>query len=391
MADHTFKDLKPMTAGIVPITVTERQTRIEKARRLMIESGLDAILIEPGSSLNYFLGVNWGRSERLTAAVLPARGEAAYVCPAFEEARLRGQLIIGSDVRVWDEHEDPYVCVAGILQDRNARTGRIGLEESVRFMVFDGIRRRSPSTEIVSANPVTIPCRSIKSQAEIALMQRASDITIAAYKACISRLRPGVAKSEMQALSQSAHKALGATGGISFEFGEGTAYPHGSGQDNCLKEGDIVLMDGGCGVEGYRSDISRTIVFGEPTRRQREIWDLEKNAQAAAFAAARLGSPMEAVDAAARQVIVDAGFGPGYAVPGLPHRTGHGIGLDVHEWHHVVAGNKTPLAPGMCFSNEPMIAIYGEFGVRLEDCVHMTETGPVYFSRPSPGIDQPFG
>lgn len=390
MPTYTFENLKPMTGDVVPIGIAERQARIEKARGLMIESGLDAILLEPGSSLNYFLGVRWGRSERLNAAILPACGEVAYVCPAFEEARLRGQLTIGSEVRVWDEHENPYGCVAGILKDRGARTHRIGLEEGVRFMVFDGIRRQYPSTEIVSANPVTIPCRSIKSPAEIALLQRATDITVAAFKACISRLRTGIPKSEMQAMSTAAHKALGVGGGISFEFGEGTAYPHGSGKDNCLKEGDVVLMDGGCGVEGYRSDISRTIVFGEPTQRQREIWILEKKAQAAAFAAARLGTPMEDVDAAARQVIVDAGFGPGYAVPGLPHRTGHGIGLDVHEWHHVVAGNKTPLAPGMCFSNEPMIAIYGEFGVRLEDCVHMTETSPAYFSAPSPAIDQPF-
>jgi len=381
-------NLSPMTEGIVPIGLDERRGRVEKARALMAESGLDAILVEPGSSLLYFLGVEWGRSERVTAAVIPAEEDVAYVTPAFEEARLREGLLIGDDVRVWEEDEDPFARVAKILEDRGIR--RLGIEGSVRFFVLDGIRRAAPNTECVSADPVTVPCRAVKSPAEIALMQRAMDITTAAYKACLPLLEEGVMREEFQTAAAHAHATLGAKGGITCQFGETTAYPHGGGESKPLREGDVVLMDGGCTAEGYHSDMSRTIVLGRPTRRQRDIWELEKAAQAAAFEAAQVGAPCEAVDAAARAVITRAGFGPGYKVPGLPHRTGHGIGLDIHEPQSIVKGNRTPLAPGMCFTDEPMIAIYGEFGVRLEDCVHITEEGPRFFTQPSPAIDRPF-
>jgi len=390
MESGRFDELKPMLDGIEPIAMAEREERIERARRLMIENGLDAIFLEAGATLDYFTGVRWSRSERMTAAVLPARGDIAYVCPAFEEERLRELLLFGDDVRVWEEHESPFDQVAAILKDRGMPSGRIGFEESVRFLLFDGIRAAAPQAEIASADPVTIPCRGLKSEAEIALIQRAMEITAEAFKACIARLHEEMSQTQFRELSVAAHKALGTTGHIDVQFGPSTAFPHGSAKTTFLQAGDVVLMDGGCTVEGYWSDISRTIVFGEPTPRQREIWDLEQAVQAAAFAAAQVGVPMEAVDQAARQVIVDAGFGPGYRVPGLPHRTGHGIGLDVHEHYYVVQGNATPLAPGMCFSNEPMIAIYGEFGVRLEDCVYMTEDGPRYFTEPSPAIDQPF-
>ena len=237
---------------------------------------------------------------------------------------------------------------------------------------------------------MTIPCRAIKSPAEIALMQRAMDITVEAYRVCISLLREGMSQVEFTDNSVAAHKALGVEGGIFCQFGESTAFPHGSKELTYLKPGDVVLMDGSCTVEGYYSDISRTIVFGQPTQRHRDVWNLEKEAQAAAFAAAQVGVPCEDVDAAARQVITEAGFGPDYQVPGLPHRTGHGIGLDIHEWYNLVRGNKVVIAPGMCFTNEPMIAIYGEFGVRLEDCMYITEDGPRYFTQPSPSIEQPF-
>jgi Xaa-Pro dipeptidase len=326
----------------------------------------------------------------MLAAVVPARGEIAYVCPAFEEPRLRGLLTLGDDVRVWEEHESPYRLVAGILKDRGIATGTVGMEESVRFFLFDGIRKEAPGLGFVSADPVVVGCRVIKSAAEIALMQRAMDITVAAYTACIPLLEEGMTPREFGAKAAAAHEALGARGGIAAQFGESTAYPHGSAEDTPLRDGDVVLMDGGCAVEGYHSDISRTIVFGEPTQRQRDVWELEKRAQAAAFAAAQVGAPCEAVDAAARKVIVDAGFGPGYKLPGLPHRTGHGIGLDVHECIHLVRGNTTPLAPGMCFTDEPMIAIYGEFGVRLEDCITITADGPRFFTQPSPSIEHPF-
>jgi len=356
----------------------------------MVENEMDAIYLESGSSLFYYTGVRWGSSERMFAAVLPARGELAYVCPAFEESRARELIRFGDDIRTWEEDESPYKRVAEIFSDRGITTGRVGMEERVRFFLFDGIRKEAPTLEYVSADPVTVGCRMIKSAAEIALMQRAMDITAEAYKATIAMLEEGMTKGEFRANAAAAHQALGVTGSIGANFGESTALPHGSIQPRDLREGDVVLMDGGCNVDGYRSDISRTIVFGTPTQRHRDIWELEKRAQAAAFEAARVGAPCEDVDAAARKVIVDAGFGPDYKVPGLPHRTGHGIGLDGHEWTNFVRGNKTSITPGMCFSNEPMIAIPGEFGVRLEDCVYITEEGARYFTEPSPSIEQPF-
>jgi len=390
MPHEKLEDLQPMTDGVSPIPVEEHERRVDKARRLMVDHGLDAMYLEAGSSLRYFTGVRWARSERMLAAVVPARGEIAYVSPAFEEARLREMLLFGDDVRTWQEHEDPRELVAGIFADRGLATGMIGIEETVRFFLFDGIRRRAPQCQLLSADAVTIGCRARKSPAEIALMQRAMDITVRAYRVAMSLLTEGMSQDEFRANAAAAHKALGVQGGIDVQFGPSTAFPHGSKTPTRLRAGDVVLMDGGCTVEGYHSDISRTIVFGEPTRRQRDIWSLEKRAQAAAFAAAQVGAPCETVDTAARAVIAEAGFGPDYEVPGLPHRTGHGIGLDVHEAPHLVRGNTMPLAPGMCFSNEPMIAIYGEFGVRLEDCMVITEDGPRFFTQPSQSIEQPF-
>jgi Xaa-Pro dipeptidase len=379
-----------MTDGIVPISEDERWARIEKARKLMIDEGIDAIYVESGSSLFYYTGVRWRASERMFGFVLPARGEPAYVCPQFEESRAREMIRFGDDVRPWEEDESPYKRVAQIFKDRGITTGKVGIEERVRFFLFDGIRKEAPGIEYVSADPVTIGCRVIKSPAELALMQRAMDITVEAYKATITALHEGMTKDEFRTVAAAAHKALGVQGSIGANFGESTAFPHGSIKPHNLTEGDVVLMDGGCSVEGYRSDISRTIVFGTPTQRQRDIWNLEKEAQAAAFNAAKVGVACEDVDAAARKVIVDAGFGPDYKVPGLPHRTGHGIGLDGHEWTNLVRGNKTPLMPGMCFSNEPMIAIPGEFGIRLEDCIFIADEAAKYFTQPSPSIEQPF-
>ena len=387
---ESISKLRPMIDGIKPITKEDRMSRIKNARRLMIENKIDAIYLEGGSSMFYFTGVRWGNSERMFAVVIPARGDLAYICPGFEEDRARERIIIGDDVRTWEEHESPYKQVAQIFKDQGIRTGRIGMEERVRFFLFNGIRKAAPSLQFVSADPVTVGCRVIKTDAEIALMQRASDITIAAYKAVIPLFKVGMTGGEFRSLSGAAHEALGASGGIGAQFGESSSFPHGSIIPRNLREGDIILMDGGCGVDGYRSDISRTIVFGEPTKRQREIWDLASKAKTAAFAAAGLGVPCEDVDTAARQVQIDYGFGPGYKVPGLPHRTGHGIGLDGHEWINLVLGNKRPMEVGMCFSNEPMVVLPGEFGVRLEDCMYITENGPVYFTGHSPAIDQPF-
>jgi Xaa-Pro dipeptidase len=356
----------------------------------MTEAGIEAIYLEGGTGMFYFTGVRWGNSERMFAVVLPARGELAWICPAFEEDRARELIHFGDDIRTWEEHESPYKRVAQVLADRGIRSGRIGIEERVRFFLYDGSRKAAPHLEYVSADPVTIECRVIKSPAELALMQKAADITIEAYKGSVAMLEVGMTRSDFRAISGRAHAALGVSGGIGAQIAEASANPHGSIKRIELKEGDIVLMDGGCGVDGYRSDISRTIVFGEPTSRQREMWNLMKKAQSAAFAKAGVGVPCEDVDAAARQVYINYGFGPGYQVPGLPHRTGHGIGLDGHEWINLVKGNTRPMEVGMCFSNEPMVVLPGEFGVRLEDCIYITEEGQRYFSEPSPAIDQPF-
>ena len=383
--------LKPMIQRAVPITDDERKARMEKARRLMVDNKIQAVVMEGGSSLFYFTGVQWGNSERIFACVLPARGELAWVCPKFEEDRARELIRFGTnDVRTWEEDESPYKRIVGIFKDRGVSAGRIGIEERVRFFLADGVRKEAPSYEFVSADPVTIGCRVIKSPAEIALMQLAADITIEAYKATFALIRNGMTKGELSANAAAAFAALGVQGNIGANFGESTALPHGSIKPRNLREGDVILCDGGCSVDGYRSDISRSIVFGTPTQKQKDVWNLEKKAQAAAFAAAKPGTPCEAVDAAARKVITDAGYGPDYKVPGLPHRTGHGLGLDGHEWINLVRGNKAPLEPGMCFTDEPMIVIPGEFGIRIEDDFHVTEKGPVWFTQPSPAIDKPF-
>src|SRR5262245_35779370 len=386
-----IKALTPMTDGIVRITDDERKARVEKARRLMADNKIDAVVLEGGSSLFYFTGVRWGLSERPFLAVLPQKGDPVWICPAFEEARAR-ELVKApnADVRTWQEDDSPYKLAAQALKDRGATT-RVGMEERLRFFVFNGIRKEAPSLDYASADPVSAGCRMIKSATEIALMQRANDMTVAAYKAGLATLRQGMTQGDLRNNIMAAYRAIGATGAdVAVNFGEYTAFPHGSITPQKLKEGDVVQIDDGCSVDGYQSDITRTVVFGKPTQRQIDVWNLEHRAQAAAFAAATVGAPCEAVDGAARKVITDAGFGPGYKVPGLPHRTGHGIGLDGPEWTNYVKGNKTPLAPGMCFSDEPMIAIYGEFGIRLEDCLYITDNGAKFFSEPSPAIDRPF-
>jgi len=380
-----IKSLQPMTAGIQPITDDERRARIEKARRLMRENKIGAVVCEPGATVFYFTGTRLPAGDRLISWVLPAQGEPVWVVP--EAGLNRAALHMTADIRPW---KDP-ASVSKLVIEAAGRPARIAIEEKTRFATFDALRQASPSTQFVSADPVTVGCRVIKSPAELALMQRANDITIAAYKAALATLHDGMTNRELSANIGAAYRALGVQGAAMAIFGSYTAFPHGSIQPQKLREGDMVLIDDGCSVEGYQSDITRTTVFGKPTARQREIWNLERKAQDAALSAARPGATCESVDAAARRVIIEAGFGPGYRVPGLPHRTGHGIGLEGHEWTNLVKGNHTRLAPGMCFSDEPTIAIYGEFGVRLEDCMYITEEGARMFSKQSPAIDQPFG
>jgi len=385
-----IKNLRPMTAGVQPITDDERRARIEKARRLMRENKLGAIVMEGGTSLFYFTGTRWTVGDRLFAWVLPASGEPAWIVPQADQARAHDAIHMGTDVRTWSDADGAYKMVAQFLKERGAGT-TVGIEERARFAVFEGLRAAAPSLELGSADPVTIGCRVIKSPAEIALLQHANDVTIACYKAVLSSLREGMTNDDLSANMDAGYRALGYRGAALVIFGKYTAFPHGSIQPQKLREGDVVLIDDGCTVEGYQADITRTTVFGKPTARQRDVWNLERKAQDAALAAAKVGATCESVDAAARKVIVDGGFGPDYKLPGLPHRTGHGIGLDGHEWTNLVRGNQTKLEPGMCFSNEPTIAIPGEFGIRLEDCMYVTENGARMFTKQSPAIDQPFG
>lgn len=380
-----IRALKPMTDGVYPITAGERRARIEKAQGIMPRQQLGAVFMESGSSMFYFTG-----TRALSGLLIPAKGEIAWIVPAAQERQVHQGSQVGGKVFAYAESEGPFGAIKQALKDYGASAGKIGLEEQVRFSLFDGMRKKIPSVEFVNATPVTAGCRVIKSKAEIALMQHAADVTIAAYRAGLATLREGMPPGELAANIGAAYTALRFRGEVSVSFGKNTAFPHGSTVAQTLREGDMILLDDGCAVDGYQSDITRAVVFGKPSARQRQIWDLERKAQDAAFAAARLGATCESVDFAARKVITDAGFGPGYKLPGLPHRTGHGLGLDIHEWTYLVKGNKTLLEPGMCFSDEPMI-VDREFGVRLEDCIYMTENGARFFSKQSPAIDQPFG
>ena len=383
--------LKSMTGDVKPIARAEYLARIDKARALMGKLGIGALLIEPGASLVYFTGVHWWRSERLTAAVLPREGEIAIVTPHFEEPSVRESLQVPAEVRVWNEDEDPLVTVAGILRDRTV-TGPVAVEETVRFFAVDGLRRTMPRVDIRNGAPVVRGCRMVKSPAELALMQKASDITIAAYRHSAARIERGMTPKDIGAIMDSAHEALGASPEFALILlGEASAYPHGSGKPQAVRDGEVVLMDCGCSVEGYQSDISRTFVFGGASAEQRRVWQQMRDGQQIAIETARVGVPAGSVDDAVRAQYVKWGYGPGYKLPGLSHRTGHGIGLDGHEPVNLVHGETTALAEGMCFSDEPGIYLPGKFGVRLEDCFHMGPEKPIWFSIPPPSIDKPFG
>jgi Xaa-Pro dipeptidase len=391
-AGVTLPSPKTPTPGVSlppPITSAERMQRIAKAQGLMRAAGLKALLVEAGSSLVYFTGVQWWRSERLTAALIPAEGTPLIVTPEFEEPSVRESLKIQADVRVWNEHQNPAVLIADWLKQRGASAGPVGVEETVRFFVFDGLRALGVETRGDAG--VVRACRVIKSPAEIALMQSASDITIAAYHETGPQIARGMTPDDIGKLMSSAMTKRGATPEFTLILlGEASAYPHGSGKPQEVRPGEVVLMDCGCSVDGYQSDISRTMVMGEPTKQQRRVWNLVRRGQQIAFETVKVGTPAGAADDAVRAAYEKEGFGPGYKLPGTSHRTGHGIGLDGHEPINLVHGETTRLAPGMCFSDEPGIYIPGSFGVRLEDCVHMTAMGPKWFSTPPSSLDAPF-
>lgn len=385
-------DLPNLAAAARPIGVDERQARIAKAGALMRARNIDAVLVEAGSSLIYFTGIHWWRSERLTAAVMTREGEIAVVTPFFEAPSVRETLAVPAEVLTWNEDENPLVTVAGWLAKRGLGKGRIGIEETVRFFAVDGLLHALPGATIVSANPVVRACRMIKSPAELALMQIANDITMAAYRHTWPRIEPGMTPADIGTLMNAATEKLGGTPEFALVLlGEASAYPHGSDKPQAVRPGEVVLMDCGCNVHGYQSDISRSFVFGGANARQRMVWNQMRKGQQIAFETAQIGIEAGKVDDAVRAYYQTQGYGPGYKLPGTSHRTGHGIGLDGHEPVNLVHAEATRLAAGMCFSDEPGIYIPGEFGIRIEDCFHMTVDGPRFFSTPPSSIDDPIG
>ena len=391
--------LRSLREEAKPITVEERAARQDKARRLMHDNNLSAILFAPGTSLKYFTGIRWEGGERLFAMVLPTRGEAFYVSPAFEEGRASEQIAKapnGSkpdfDLRIWQEDESPYARVAQGLTDRGIATGTVGVEETVKFVFSDGLKKAAAGATFTSATPVTAGCRMIKSPHEIELMRLAAKVTLAAYEATYRSMKVGMTQRDVSDLIEAAHRELGFEGGADVQVGEFSAFPHGSVQPQIIREGIIVMIDGGCSVEGYQSDITRTFVLGKaPDKtkdKMKQVFDIVHRAQSAALATAKPAVEAGSVDAAARKVITDAGYGPDYKY--FTHRLGHGMGMDGHEWPYLVRGNPTKLQPEMTFSDEPGIYIRGEFGIRLEDDMHIMEGGAELFTPQSPSLENPF-
>jgi len=376
-----------------PISTAERLGRVAKARQLMQQNGIGAVIVESGSSLDYLTGVQWHRSERLTAAVIPAQGDPIIVTPFFERPSVAETLAIPAEIRTWNEDQDPLKLVADFLRERGAASAPVGFEETDRYFIIDRLGRQLPGLKPVNADPVVRALRLIKSPAELALMQTANDITARAMRHAGEASRAGMTPTDFSAAIDAATAALGGSPEFSLVLiDEASAQPHGSRKPQIVKRGSTILFDCGCTVHGYQSDISRTFVFGaEPTPEQRKVWDQVRQGQQIAIRAAKIGAPAGSVDDAVRTAYESWGYGPGYKLPGLSHRTGHGIGMDGHEPAYLVHGDMTPLAPGMCFSDEPGIYIPGKFGVRLEDCWYMTATGPKFFSQPPPSIERPFG
>jgi len=381
-----------------PITIDERAKRIGRAKQLMGEQKLNAIILTGGTSLTYFTGIRWGLSERLFAVVIPRDGAPFVVCPAFEKDRSREQLALGplegSDVLTWQEDENPFERVAQGLKDRHVIAGRVGVEETTKFVFADSVGAAAPALRFVSASPVTAGCRMIKDAHEIELIRLAGQVTLKCYEAVFKALQPGMTQDEVSRLIDAGYERLGFPGHASVQVGEYTALPHGSITPQTIREGTIIMVDDGCTVEGYQSDITRTFVLGRATDKMKKIFDIVHQAQDAALKAARPGVPLESIDAAARKVIVEAGFGPGFKY--FTHRVGHGLGLDIHEWPYLVKNNMfgwekaLTMKPGMVFSDEPGIYIPGEFGVRLEDDMYVTENGAELFTPQSSDIENPF-
>lgn len=384
--------LESITVATAPIRSDERVQRVKKAQEIMKRLNIAALVLEPGAAMDYFSGIQWWRSERLTALIIPQQSEVAVVCPFFEEPSIRETLQVGKDVRVWQEHESPFKQVKAILKDRGITKGKIAFEESVRYFVLQGVMGELSDMEHVSAEPVTRGCRMYKSLHELQLMHKANEVTLKAYEHVWRQLQVGMSQSQVVGLMKQAQSQLGGSGAWALAlFNEASAYPHGTREEQTIREGSVVLMDCGCTVHGYRSDISRTFVFGEANSKQRKIWNTVHKGQMIAFEKAQIGTAAGKVDDSVRAFYQAQGFGPEYKLPGLSHRTGHGIGMETHESVNFVYGETTPLQLGMCFSNEPGIYIPGEFGVRLEDCLYMGDKGAQWFTEPPTSLEQPLG
>jgi Xaa-Pro dipeptidase len=389
-----LEKLANMTNQVKAISEAEFKQRIKKAQASMAENNIAATYIDAGTNLYYFTGTRWYASERMVGAIIPQQGEIKYITPYFEVNTLSQYMTIKGEIKGWQEHESPYQLVSQTLSEIGITTGQLAIDESAAFFIADGIKKAAPALTLIDAKCVTAGCRAEKSDTEIALLQQAKNMTIEVHKAVARILHVGITVQEVTDFIDQAHRKVGAPAGSYFcivLFGEDSSYPHGVKSPKALEENDIVLIDTGCQVEGYNSDITRTYVFGEPNQRQRDMWLVEKLAQEAAFDAAKIGVACGDVDVAARAYLASQNLGPDYQTPGCPHRTGHGVGLDIHEWPYLVRSDRTPLTKGMCFSNEPMLVIPNEFGIRLEDHFYMTETGAKWFTEPSYSIDDPFG
>jgi Xaa-Pro dipeptidase len=389
-ATDSAQALRSLTGSAQPISASERQARLAQVQELLRQKKIGALLVESGSTLDYFTGIRWWRSERTTAAIIPANGGILVVTPAFEEPSVRETLHVGGEVRVWNEADNPFETIAQGLRDRGLAAGVIAVDPTVRFFIVDGLRRVSKEFEVVSGDELVRSCRLYKSPAELALMQTASDVTIEALRRVHTQVQKGMKAADIASLMDGITTALGGTPEFSLVLlNEASAYPHGSDKPQEVREGSVILMDCGCTVHGYQSDISRSWVFGEPTAKQRKVWNTVKHGQEIALQTAKLGVPVGTIDDAVRRYYETQGWGPAYKLPGLPHRTGHGIGLDGHEAPYLVHSDKTPLEAGMCFSDEPGIYIPGEFGIRLEDCWHMTPDGPKTFTTLARSLEDP--
>ena len=383
--------LKPMTADAKPITPEERQGRLAKVQGLMQEKKIAALLVESGSTLEYFTGIHWWTSERVTAAVIPASGPVIIVTPFFESPSIREMLQVPGEIRPWQEDENPFALIAQSVSGAGrASDGPLAVDANTRFFVVDAVTKASGSRPTVPGGELVRACRMVKSPAELALMQIANNITLAAIRHVHDSIQVGMQTADVSKLMGDATIALG--GGYDFSLSllnEASAFPHGSKVVQTVREGSVILIDAGCTVHGYQSDISRTWVFGEPTAKQREVWNTVKRGQEIALETAKIGTPVGNIDKTVRAFYESKGWSKNYALPGLSHRTGHGIGMDGHEHPYLVRNDVTPLAAGMCFSDEPGIYIPGEFGIRLEDCWCMTEQGPKLFTPLARSIDQP--